>query len=293
MKIVWGMLKSLGEYQRLAARVDEKLRTLTNGELSIETVLFDKDPADPLKEIERGELHLYQVNTVQLRHLLPEHSWLRVWEVPFVFKDEDHVEKYIASEHTKLRLASLETPALLPLTYSYAGGFCAVVTKRKEPNFSYENLHHIEFGEFDYETLTTEEFVEKIVSRLPSSILSYEINELLTLKPENKAFLNVETTRHRVVARISMISKNLLAQLPSQYREVFLKTLTEGLNEERHIIYERAQMNFAALRDDGLIGVNEGLNKEIQAARYVDRINVDLSATRVIFREQPSDAQRT
>lgn len=278
MKIVWGMLKSLEEYQRLAKRFNEKIGHLTDGAVEIEVKLFDKDPSDPLKEIEAGGLDLYQVTTTQLRQLTPEQTWLKSWEVPFLFKNEQHLERYIESDYAKNQLKTLETDKILPLTYSYAGGFCAVVTKRNKP-VSYENLSFIEFGKFDYENMPVQDFMSNIYEKLPSNILMYEIQELLKLSPENKCFLNIDVTRHVVVARISMVSKRMLSKIPAQYRQLFLDTLTEFLNEERHIIYAKARKNLEALSADEHIGLNEGLNKEIL---FINSLNEPskLSATR-------------
>jgi TRAP-type C4-dicarboxylate transport system substrate-binding protein len=263
MKIIWGMLKSLEEYQRLAKRFDSKIQELTNGEVSVEIKLFDKDPSDPLKGIENGSLDLYQITTTHLRMLLEEHAWLKCWEVPFLFKNEEHLEKYIGSEYTKQKLKSLETDTILPLTYSYAGGFCGIVSKKNDLNQNYENVKTIPFSNYDYEDMSVEEFMENIYQQLPSNILMYEIQELLKLKPENKFLLNIDVTKHVVVARISMMSKNTLSKIPTQYREVFLSTLVEFLNDERRIIYEKAKNNVEALKKDELIGYNLGLNKEI------------------------------
>src|SRR5271154_4640263 len=108
MKIVWGMLKSLEEYQRLAKRFNEKIQHVTKGEVEVEVKLFDKDPSDPLKEIEGGSLDIYQITTNHLRQLLKDKNWLQCWEVPFLFKNESHIEKYIGSDYTKQKLKSLE-----------------------------------------------------------------------------------------------------------------------------------------------------------------------------------------
>lgn len=263
MKLVWGMLRSLEEYQRLANRFKEIIENRTEGEVEIEIKLFDKDPTDPLKEIANGNLDLYQVATTQLRQLRTEQTWLKTWEVPFLFKNDAHIEKYINSDYSKQKVKALETDAILPLTYSYAGGFCAVVSGRNEPNQNYENLNFIEFSNFEYEDMNLESFLVNIYRKLPSNILMYEIQELLKLNPKLKSLLNIDVTQHTVVARISMLSKATLAKIPSQHKEMFLGTLTELLNEERHTIYEKARKNIEALKNDGIIGCNEGLNKEI------------------------------
>ena len=270
MKIVWGILEPLEEYKKIANKFNNKIKELTNGELEVEVKLFAKDPENPLKEIEEGRLDMYQVVTNQLKQITNQ-NWLKAWEVPFLFKSDAHVEKYIESKEAKEKLKTLETDALLPLAYSYAGGFCAVVSKRGKPKVdNFNDLNTIEFAKYEYENMSVDDFLINIYQYLPSNILMYEINELLKLKPEAKAFLNVDVSKHFVIARVTMLSKDMLAKIPSQYKDVFLTTLNTLLQEERQVIYQRSEDNIKALKADKEISVNghftsdEDLNKEIK-----------------------------
>lgn len=258
MKIIWGMLEPLEEYQILAAKFNKEIQELTNGELEIEIQLFGKDPSNPMKEIEDGNIDIYQIPSTQIRNLMPNHSWLKVWEVPFVFENDKQLETYIESQHTKEKLKSLETDKLLPLTYSYAGGFCGVVSNKKQLNIeAFEKLSNIQFSDYEYEDMSLEDFLIHVYQYLPSNILMYEVNELLKLKPEIKSYLNIDATKHLVVARITMLSKAMISKIPVEYQDLFVNKLNSLLREERQVIYDRSAKNLEALKNDGYIGLEE------------------------------------
>lgn len=258
MKITWGILEPLEEYKKIADKFNQKIKSLTKDEIEINVKFFDKDPENPLKELEDGSIDIYQITTTQLAGLLPEKSWLKSWEIPFLFKNESHVEAYIASEQAKENLKTLETEKLLPITYSYAGGFCATLCKRNQEKVKdFSNLKTINFSKYEYEDMALDDFLINIYQHLPSNILMYEINEMLKLKPEAKSFLNIDLSHHLIVSRVTMVSKEAISRVPEEHRNSFLSTLNELLNEERQVIYERSKKNIAALKADGVIGFNE------------------------------------
>jgi len=258
MKIVWGMLEPLQEYRVIAERFNKTIKNLTNDELEIDIKLFQKDPQNPIKEIEEGNLDIYQIPTGLLESIVANKEWLKCWEIPFLFKNEEHVEKYIESDHSKKKLKELENSKILPLNYSYAGGFCATVTRRnKDFDLDYGNLSNIQFNQYEYEDMTLENFLINIYQHLPSNILMYELNELLKLKPEIKSYININVSKHLIVSRISMISKNTLSKIPTEYRDIFLNTLNGLLIEERNVIYTRSMQNLNNLKKDPYLGINE------------------------------------
>ncbi len=274
MKIIWGILEPLEEYKKIADKFNQKIKDLTNNKIEVEVKFFDKDPENPLKELENGSINIYQIPTTQLVGLLPEKSWLKAWEVPFLFKNESHVESYIASNESKENLKSLETEKLLPITYSYAGGFCATLCKRNQEKLKdFSNLKTIDFSKYEYEDMALDDFLINIYQHLPSNILMYEINEMLKLKPEAKSFLNIDVSNHVVVSRVTMVSKETISKIPEEYRNSFLSTLNELLNEERQVIYKRSKNNIEALKADGVIGFNEHLTSNEILEKEIKHIN--------------------
>lgn len=274
MKIAWGILEPLEEYKKIANKFNEQIKKLSNNELEIEIKLFEKDPENPLKEIENNTIDIYQIQSTQLVGLLPDKTWLKVWEIPFLFKNESHVEQYIQSTETKKRLKELETDKLLPITYSYAGGFCGTLTaKGKGLVKDFTKLETINFSKYEYEDMSLHDFLINIYQHLPSNILMYEVNEMLKLKPELKSYLNIDVTNHVVVARVTMVSKDMISKIPLEYREAFLSKLEDLLNEERQVIYERASKNIQALKEDQHIGFNEWLSSCGELEKEIQEVN--------------------
>jgi TRAP-type C4-dicarboxylate transport system substrate-binding protein len=112
--------------------------------------------------------------------------------------------------------------------------------------------------------MSLEDFLMNIYQHLPSTILMYEVNELLKLNEECKKLINVDVTNHLVVARVTMVSKDTLSKIPEEFREEFLDILHELLDQERNVIYARAAKNTDALKADGVIGYNEQISQDKQ-----------------------------
>ena len=139
-----------------------------------------------------------------------------------------------------------------------------MVTKRNKQDDDYSELIKIEYSEFEYEDMSLEDFLVNIYQHRPSTILMYEVNELLKLNEECKKLINVDVSNHLVVARITMLSKDTLSKIPEEYREEFVNILHDLLEEERNVIYARAAKNAEALKVDGVIGYNEQISLDKQ-----------------------------
>lgn len=259
LKIKWGIPKKLKEYQVIADKFKNKIYEYSQGNLEIESVIFDQDDLeDPIKDVMSGNLDIYQVPSVQFRNLT-NIEWLKCWEVPFLFQDKNHVEKYIKSDRAKKTLKTLETESILPLTYSYAGGFMSVV-KRKDGEI--DNLADPKLVIHNFKTEEIDEInMSYLYANLPCSILMYELHRVSQLK-EFKHTLEVELTNHMVQSRITIISKNTLASIPQEYQQYFLTTLEELLDEERNTIYGRAEKNTAIALEDQNLKVKVWNNQE-------------------------------
>ncbi len=255
----WGMLSRLEEYKIIGEKFQKQVEELTSGQVKVELWSFDRDPNDPREAIESGDIDMYQVTSTQLRQLNGK-DWLACWEIPFLFNDRNHVEKYINSEHSKKMLKTLETDNLLPLTYSYAGGFCSILKKR---NSAVDNFNHLDFKIQDYEPTQMEEAdCISLYASLPFNILMYELHDVTELPEHLKSVISVELTNHVLTSRITLISKKKLAEIPEQYRDDFLSILKGILDEERHVIYDRADRNTALVKaDPALEIVDWGLGK--------------------------------
>lgn len=246
LTIRWGMWKRLQEYQVISEKFKNRIHDLTNGQIEILPVLFDEDPENPLEEITSNNIDIYQVSSDHLR-LITNIEWLKCWEVPFLFENKEHVEKYIKSKRAKETLKTLENEKLLPLTYSYAGGFMSTV-KRKGGDLGDLKENTFVIHEFDIEDVD-DVGMSFMYAKLPFTILMYEIDKISQLG-KFKNSLEVEITNHMVQARITFISKDTLTLIPEEYREKFLNILEEVLDEERETIYKKSEKNLATVLED-------------------------------------------
>lgn len=266
--VKWGVLQRLKEYKIISQKFKDKIYEMTNGQVQIEIVLLNDDPSNPLKEISNEELDIVQITTDHLREIT-NLEWLKCWETPFLFEDKNHVEKYIKSDRAEKMLKTIEDDKVLPLTYSYAGGFMSVV-KRKGGDIGSLTEQNLVIHEFDnnkFDDLN----LSYIYMRMPFTILMYEIHEVGQLK-QLKENIEVELTNHLVQARITLVSKTKLSQIPEEFREKFLFELESLLDQEREVIYDRSEKNTSVLIEDPTLKVN--LWGEDKRKEYFNRLRI-------------------
>jgi len=244
--IKWGILETLSEYRKLASNYNEFVKP---SGFEVEQVLVKQDPENPLKDIEEGRLDIYQVTSEQLFDIT-ERPWLKIWEFPFIFRDKAHAEAYINSDHVQNIIKELETESYLPLTYSYAGGFCHVIKEKNKPVELYNSLPYTYIqNKTDAEIAA----MESTELPLPHSILAYEINEYTLLKPSVREKLELELSNHMIVSRMTIISRKLYNELGEEN----IKQLFTLLNSERQKIYDTAEEKLKMFKHDGLIQYRE------------------------------------
>ena len=242
---VWGMRGELDQYQVIARKLKKYIESRTDNKVQIEIKLYDDDPRNPIKKIEEGEFEIYQVTTNSLQQIMPEKSqFLEVWKIPNLFRDKLHVEKYINHKQTQTKLKQLGTPTVLPVTYSYAGGFVSVINHKNKNKINYpENHSFCPFSE-------SGEKWGRFIQSLPCNALLYELDELNASPIAIREKLKINITNHLVVSRITMISKKKLSEIPLQYQKLLLAKLRELLNEERETIYKISQKNINLLKEN-------------------------------------------
>lgn len=244
----WSMLSTLKEYEVIGKRFQEQVTEFTGGEVTVNIVKRSADPSDPILAIESGAIDIYQVPSSQLGWLTRQ-EWLKCWDVPFLFRDKEHVERYIGSSHARAMLKNLETDSILPLTYSYAGGFSSVLRKvGNEAINCWTDGEKYRINQYETLNMGDQEFAHMYAS-LPFNILMYEIHELALLKPEQRDKLVLELTNHHVLSRVTLVSKSKIEEIPVRYREGFLTLLQHLLDGERWTIYERSEKNVKNIGD--------------------------------------------
>ena len=190
---------------------------------------------------------MYQITTDNVQERTKtKYPFLDAWHVPFVFKNPEHVEKYINSKRSMNNLKLLETDDYLAFNYSYAGGFVSVIDKNPVHN----QMHLKDLRNFCPMTELSGEndknkqnFAAQFHQKLPCLALLYELNEFKNFadKLPQEVFINL--TYHKVVSRVSVISKKFLSQLSIKHKDLFLSHLNSILAEERAIVNERGRQN--------------------------------------------------
>lgn len=246
--IKWGMLANLHEYEVVANKFKSILAEITNGQVDVEIVKFENEPSNPLTDIESGTIDLFQVTSTQLKWLTKK-DWLDCWNVPFLFENKEHVEAYITSNHAAQKLSELETDKLLPITYSYAGGFTSILRKKDDSNLgNLLNQAKYRLSYYNLGQMCGQEFA-KMYMDLPFTILMYEVHEIANLQKQYKDLLSFEMTTHHVLSRVSMLSKKKMHEIPVEYRGKVLSALKVLLDDERQTIYDKSERGIESLRN--------------------------------------------
>ena len=281
----WGMLESLEEYEKISTEFKKNIESTTNGAIRINIKKFKSDPGNPLLEITDGHLQIYQVPVSLLPNLLPNKNpeWILAWQLPFLFENKNHVEAYIKSNHSKMRIDSLTSDKILPLTYSYAGGFTAVLSRRGTNIVDFSDLKFCPFSDFDSSKMNRKSTI-KLITSLPCQILLYELQELFVFSKNLKKELKVHLTNHHVESRLTFISKDHIAKIPEKYRQEFINKLRNLLDDERHAIYARSEKNLKLIQIDKDIEISHwDLRKRSLA---IDDYIKGTSATSKVFKEE-------
>lgn len=252
VEINWGMHEKLDAYHVIATKFKKDIESLTNGQVKINLKKYKDDPRDPLEEIKSGKIQIYQVSSSILPSLASDKNphWIKAWDMPFLFKDKKHVEAYIGSKHAQTRVSLLESDKIMPLTYSYAGGFLAVLSDRKNNVINFDTLKPCT------ENLDSPDS-EKLLASLPCRMLQYALEDLLSLNDDLKKKLEVHISGHLVESRLTFVSKEHIAMIPEQYQQKFVARLRKLLDEERHTIYESSEKNIKLVKKDKYLKISD------------------------------------
>ena len=179
---------------------------------------------------------------------------LRVWDVPFLFRSPEHIEKYIQSENAKKILASLETEHEKMLTFTFAGGFLNMITPNKIDSFKELQGKKCQFDDLHlfYHRFLSPLGIQSTTNDFKSfgSICREELTAELNLNDikHNNAFT---FTGHRVIARVLRVSKAALGKLGSK-KQLFIDRLKEFTTKERHSVYAEDKIAISFLGSRGL-----------------------------------------
>ncbi len=254
----WGVnLEPLHYFIPAAKHFKRNVELRTNGRVKVELSFgeFKQDERDHLKDVETGYYHMGQETVFNLEKKAPE---LNLWNLPFLFQNNDQVFKYMESTLGKRTLNRLSQEKVVAINYTYSGGFVNIFGEKLD-SFSdlkgkklgletsnYEYRKHL----LDHYKIQAGEYGDNKLQN--SEVISSTIDELTELPLKKRRYLNV--TEHRVFARILFISKSFLNSLSKKDRAIVLEEANTSA------IFER---EMAVASTDILTSVLENLGTKI------------------------------
>lgn len=223
----WGVnLEPLHYFIPAAKHFKKNVELRTNGRVKVELSFgeFKQDERDHLKDVETGHYHMGQETVFNLEKVVPE---LSLWNLPFLFQNNDQVFKYMESQWGRKTLKKLSEDKVVAINYTYSGGFVNIFGKKID---SFEMLEGSKLGletsnkEFrdhlrNKYKVSAGEYGDKSLEN--SEIISSTIDELTELPLQKRRYLNI--TEHRVFARVLFISKKFLNTLSDVDRAIVLE----------------------------------------------------------------------
>lgn len=257
VEIRWGISKELFYYHKIAKAFKEKIEKTTNGRVNVNIILYDDVTQEVGTEnsLKSEKYHIHQSFTGEFAHIRPE---LKVWDVPFLFRDDRHVEKYFVSKKAKANLAHLESELLLPIDYTFAGGYQFIYSRDKFESFA--QLKNQNFKSFDvygfgskflkYLNVHVQSDVNEPTTANPvGEIFGSGVIELTSKKEFKNYFINI--TNHRLLVRILFVSKKLLAKLEPSDSKLLVSELKKMALIERKLSTEGKNLNIKLLENRG------------------------------------------
>lgn len=244
-KLKWIINSELEYFQEASKSFKANVEKKTQGRLTVEIVSIKADQAnhDHLQDILDGKADMGQELVYKLKKYAPG---LEVWDVPFLFKTDEHIERYISSDLAKQDLADLAKTSITPLGYSFSGGFIYYYG----PEFveSVSNLKGSKLG-MEPSSSKYNKFLKANFQINPILIErgEQEYAEIIAgvgdelLKQGRVNSLKITESSHRVISRIIFISDVFLASLPEDIREIVIEEGEAVSRAERIITVSRKE----------------------------------------------------
>ena len=256
----WGVDQNLDHQIFIAkefARIIKK-KTKNRVQVIVDDTYEEDDHRDSIK---KGQFHITQA---LVDKFFTQQPALKFWEVPFLFQSPEHVESYIQSDRAHQLLKKLEDRHKQAIGYTYAGGFLFFLTPKKMGSFSdLKGLGcHFEDGRtfFNYFIKPMAMGIKRIESYEKRYIEDYTRRRVLCKEvlassvytSEIKNYNYFTLTRHRVVSRVVMVSRETLGKLSPKDKTVFIHELRKALRRERRLIYKEIDLVVALLKNKGI-----------------------------------------
>lgn len=242
----WGLnVEPIVYFQKAAADFKKRVEQRTNGRIKVEVYenLVPQEGHDHLADVQKGIYHMNQETVFHLQKRVPE---LAIWDLPYLFQNDEHVSRYIASAPAREILAKLEGHDVVGLGYTYSGGFLHIFGRKLS---SFSDLNNLNVG-FEEAAETYKTYLQNLFKLTPqkisfgtytetnptqaaSEIIISTGRELYPIAKKSKVYLN--TTDHRVISRVLFVSKKFLESLPSDLRKIVIEEGQRAAKLEREL----------------------------------------------------------
>lgn len=247
----WVIDEQLFHQIKIAREFKTKIEEKLKNKITINLVLVSADSGK--EEMRSGKYQISQMIAGNFSKYVPE---FKIWEMPFLFSSKTQLEKYLESEKAQANLKRIESDAILPVGYSYAGGFLNFYSSEKmnsfaelagkkcysAPEFGFKEdfLEPLEvYGEHDLDSKKFE----------CGEILSSEVDSIYSMPNPQNLWVNI--TNHRVVTRVTLISKKALSAFSEKEQKLIVTELRHHLKKERNDVYEAAEISLKLIRNKG------------------------------------------
>ena len=202
-----------------------------------------------------------QATTFEVAQVVPG---FQLWNLPFLFESDEHVDQYLASEHSKKCLNALREVGLVAFGQTYSGGLLSIYGDRMT---SFQEVRGKKFAPEAASTSWGRQLEKKFGAKL--SLLDHDeyvkdprgknYNEIIEATADqiflagSKATVFVNRTHHRVISRVLFISKKFYDSLPGELQKIVMEEGARAAEYERSLSIGDVQRKFREIGAAGLL----------------------------------------
>lgn len=240
----WGINHDLDYFLKASDSFKQRVESRSKGKIRVEIQVINKpqEGYNHLVDVQNNVSDMSQELVFDLHREIPEFA---LWDLPYLFRDDAHYERFIDTPYAKGILKKMEIQGVVGLGYTYSGGFLHIFGTRIN---SFRDLKGVSFGLENHssfykdrmskllETSLTgldHDAVKGTNKRASEIIIAVGKKELFPLAKQTKFFIN--TTDHRIVSRVLFVSKKFFDSLPGELQTIVLEEGKRFAKVERDI----------------------------------------------------------
>lgn len=287
-RLRWSINSELDYFIEASKEFKSRVEKRTNGRVKVDVLMIkaDQESHDHLADVVDGRSDMGQEFVHKLKQYSPG---LGIWDIPYYFKSDDHVEAHIRSPEAQQHLNTLaNAKKVTTLGYSFSGGF--IYLYGYAPVVSLDDLR----GKHLYLEPSSQEYVSFLRKQLSVStepalsaergivkndsafeIIAGVADELFDRADRNKLVLS--KSNHRVVSRIVVISDRFLLSLPVELRTIVIEEGRLAAERERGITLRQRDkfLSLAKQRGIKVFDPHVGNAKEILVRKGISQSYIE------------------